>query len=87
MARRSLTRLNSLDDEKVFYLVPLHCPRVYIFSPLEALRTFTGASTLPQGYIFSSLEALRTFSLSRLHSLDGEEVFLISFLPQDARGR
>ena len=38
-----------------FLLVPLHCPRGYISSPPETLRTF---------------------SLSRLHPLDGEEVFI-----------
>ena len=38
-ARRYLTRLNSLIGEKVFIL-PLHCPRGYIFSPPETRRTF-----------------------------------------------
>ena len=38
-ARRSLTGLNSLDGEKDFIWC-LNLPRVYISSPLDALRTF-----------------------------------------------
>ena len=62
-ARRSLTRLNSLDGEKVFNSCLYIAPRGYIFSPLEALRTFLSLVPLhcPRGYIFSPLEALRTF--------------------------
>jgi len=41
---------------------------------------------LAQGVHLLPLDALRTLSLSRLHSLDREKVF-ISFSPQDARGR
>ena len=52
-----------------------------------------GVHLLPPGctedFIFLACtrsRARRSFTLSRLHSLDGEEVF-ISFSPQDARER
>ena len=38
-------------------------------------KDFIRCLNLPRAYISSPLDALRTFSFSRLHSLDGEEVF------------
>ena len=42
---------------------------------LNGEKDFIWCLNLPRVYISSPLDALRTFSFSRLHSLDGEEVF------------
>jgi len=58
-----------------FLLVPLHCSRGYIFSPLEALRTFTGASTLLQRlHLLSPGSTEDFYSFSPALAYD-EEVF------------
>ena len=43
--RRTLSGLNSLDGEKDFIWC-LNLPRVYISSPLDALRTFSRLNSL-----------------------------------------
>jgi len=68
--------LNSLYGEKDF-LWCLNLPRVYISSPLDALRTFNLASICLCKEVFQSVlactrsKAKRTSPLSRLHSLKG----------------
>ena len=49
--------------------MPLHCPRGYISSPPETLRTFAGASTLRQG-------------LHLLAPRSTEDFLLVPLLPQ-----
>ena len=78
--------LSSHNGDKDFIWC-LNLPRAYISSPLDALRTFLACArttarrsltclyVAPGSYIFSLPETRRTFSLSRLHSLNGEEVF------------
>jgi len=67
-------------------------PRVYISSPPDALRTFNLASICLCKEVFQSVlastrsKARRTSSLSRLHSLKGEEDFF-SFSPALAQRR
>jgi len=90
-ARRTFSCLNSLDGENDFLLPELAQRREGLslawtrstarrtFSCLNSLngeKDFLWCLNLPRVYISSPLDALRTFSLSRLHSLDDEEVFI-----------
>jgi len=68
-------------------------PRVYISSPLDALRTFNLASIYICKKVFQSVlaftrsKARRTSSLSRLHSLKGEEdLFFCLEMHESAEG-